>query len=430
MTGKKDYLSSWLKTIQIQNILLSAGITLQIADATRSTGMSLIIAWLCITFLLKLKQTFPATTTQSSFAGYAVLLGLLLAQTGTLIRIEDETGFTQYFCIAAGMAAMACLSNRNRGRLIQWIGASAIPLAAFYLLQTLEVSPLNQNPISEAFTNINELRSVLQETVFAFLATTSFIAIRLSKGVSGRTTASCSLISGIMLCIIIDSRIALLAPLAAIILSYIISHFKRLKIINSSLKYIPLVVTFTGFAIYIYAIVIAPDIGQSLNSDRGRINVAACWLNSVFSGNNSFILGSGYDRSSIMRICTDANVGNTWANSSAGHAHNVFAHFIALHGMTGLISLCILALIYFTYLNRCIKNEIHLLEKANIKKSLIAYSWSEATTTMAIIMTLSAMTTTFYIYNHTLQILIGLALGMPIALEAGSHSRDNTLDTP
>ena len=398
--------------------------------------MSLIIAWLCITFLLKLKQTFPATTNQSSFAGYAALLGLLLAQTGTLIRIEDETGFTQYFCIAAGIAAMASLSNRNRDRLLHWIGASAIPLAAFYLLQTLEISPLNQNPISEAFSDINELRSVLQETVFAFLVTTSFIAVRLSKGVIGRTTALCGLISGILLCLIIDSRIALVAPLIAIFTSYIISHFKRLETINRSLNNIPLIITLAGLAASSYAIVIAPSInpdGLSFTSDRARINVALCWLRSIFSGNNSFLLGSGYDRSNIMNLCTDAKVGNFWitdSSSTAGHAHNVFAHFMALHGITGLISLCILALTYFIYLNRCIKNEIKTSEKKPIKETLIFCSWSEVTITMAIFMALNAMTTTFYIYNHTLQILIGLALGMPIAVEANSQFRDGTQDTP
>ena len=440
MTTRQGNLRALLRTVQLQNLLLLLGITLQIADVTRSTGMSLMIAWLSITFLLKLKQTFPTTPNQGSFAGYGALLGLILVQTGTLVRAEDETGFSQYFCIAAGIAAMASLSHVQRVRLIQWIGASAIPLAVFYLLNILGHPSLIQDPISKAFADIGELRSVLQETVFAFLTTTAFVALRLSKSTLGQSIAIIGLTCGIILCLNIDSRIACISPLLAITLAYIVSHGKRLYNINRSLKNIPLILTSAGLAISSYSIVIAPDLihdSLSLLSDRGRINVALCWLRSIFYGNNHFLLGSGYDRSSIMKLCTDQKVGNFWVfdatgdpSTSAGHAHNVFAHFIALHGMTGLLSLSVLAFIYFTYLYACIKNERDIFKKTNGTILLRSCSWSEATITLAIFMALCSMATTFYIYNHILQILIGIALGMPVAIEANCQPRGSTSDTP
>lgn len=440
MITRDGNLRALLRKAQLHNLLLLSGITLQIADSTRSAGMTLIIAWLCITFLLKLKQTFPTTTNQGSFAGYGALLGLILVQAGTLIRAKDETGFSQYFCIAAGIAAMASLSNCQRVRLIQWIGASAIPLAVFYLLNTLGPPSLIQDPISKAFSDIGELRSVLQETVFAFLTTSALIALRLSKSTVGKTIAVIGLICGALLCLNIDSRLACISPLLAIALAYILSHSKSLRDINRSLKNIPLILTSAGLAITSYSMVIAPDLihdSLSLLSDRGRINVALCWLRSIFYGNNHFLLGSGYDRSTIMSLCTDMKVGNFWVfdatgdpSTSAGHAHNVFAHFLALHGMTGLLSLSVLAFVYFTYLLSCIKNERCILEKANETRLLRSYSWSEATVTLTIFMALCSMATTFYIYNHTLQILIGIAIGMPVAVEANSQFRDGTPETP
>ena len=114
-----------------------------------------------------------------------------------------------------------------------------------------------------------------------------------------------------------------------------------------------------------------------------------------------------------MKRCTDANVGNFWVlepESKAGHAHNVLAHMMGLHGLFGIISLFILACIYF-------KGLIYFgkVEKIFTYLPLNTAPWFEAITTMGIFMIICSMSTTFFIYNHTLQVIIGLALGMPLA---------------
>jgi hypothetical protein len=137
-----------------------------------------------------------------------------------------------------------------------------------------------------------------------------------------------------------------------------------------------------------------------------------CWAGSIFAGNNRFLYGTGHDKTFIMERCTDEKVGNYWQavpGNTTGHAHNVFAHIMGLHGVFGIIAMGLLATIY-------VKGVLYFAKTEEIFASLpISYApWSEAIISMGVFMLVCSMSTTFYIYNHTLQVLIGLALGMPL----------------
>ena len=177
---------------QAHNALLSAGIILQIEHSTKELGVGLTIIWISITFLTKIWQNGNQTNKNQSTL-YALLLGLLLIQTRTILKIEDEYGLTQYFLIGLGIAAAAGLTLQQWKRLLQWMGATSLPLLALFGLQQLDVSTnffqqlgINSTAIVQAFSDIDELRSFLQETVFSFLAISGIIAGRISSSLKGK----------------------------------------------------------------------------------------------------------------------------------------------------------------------------------------------------------------------------------------------------
>ena len=116
-----------------------------------------------------------------------------------------------------------------------------------------------------------------------------------------------------------------------------------------------------------------------------------------------------------MQRCTDEKVGIFWSKPgrTRGHAHNVLAHMMGLHGLFGIFALTILSSVYVKGLIGYIK-----VEKIFNYLPLTVAPWSEAIITMGVFMLICSFSTTFFVYNHTLQVMIGLALGMPLASSA------------
>ena len=414
-----------LSDIQAHNVLLSLGIILQIEHYSKQLGVGLIILWLSIIFLAQITQA-KSTANKNAGTLYAALLGLLLIQTRAILNIEDEFGFTQYFLIALGIAAAASLTLQQQKRLLQWVGGTSVPLLILYILQHFSIHSTylygfnsTLTSVSQAFSNIPELRSYLQETVFSFLAISGLITGRISKSWAEKLICYSSGACGLILCLILESRMAIIAPLISLLIGIAISHTSVLKRFSAKTK-IAIVSSFLASILAItYTVVIAPDMklipGVPLASDRGRVNVALCWANSMLAGDNRFIYGSGHSKEFIMKRCTDRKVGNFWnaapnTNSTAGHAHNVFAHIMGLHGLLGIISLAILGCVYF-------KGLIYFANQERIFDYLpLSYApWSESIITMGLFMFICSMSTTFFVYNHTLQVIIGIGLGMPLA---------------
>ena len=413
---------------QAHNALLSAGIILQIEHSSKQLGVGLIIIWMSITFLAKITERGDQTNKNESSL-YALLLGLLLIQTRTILKIEDEFGLTQYFLIGLGIATAASLRLEQWKRLLQWMGATSIPLLALFALHQLETEVIfvqyfgdNLNSVSQAFSDIDELRSYLQETVFSFLTISGLIAGRISTNSKGRLISYFGAICGFILCLITDSRMAIIAPIISIILGIALSHTRKIRQLKVKTKIIFASTIVASSLAIILTIVIFPVIKitpelPALASDRGRINIALCWANSMFSGDNRFIYGSGHDKEFIMRRCTDEKVGIYWSKPgrTRGHAHNVLAHMMGLHGFFGIIALTLLASVYFKGLIYFIREE-----KIFDYLPLTFAPWSEAIITMGFFMMICALSTSFFVYNHTLQVIIGLSLGMPLTINARS----------
>ena len=165
--------------LQIHNILISAGIILQTEQSTKAVGLGLIILWLGVTFLIPIIYS-QSKSNKGKDTFYAILLGLLLIQARTILRIEDEFGLTQYFLIALGLAAAASLSRKKWLRLLQWMGLTSIPMLILLIGQIIMAKltisiplPAPLPTIAKALVDTPELRSYFQETVFSFLAINS-----------------------------------------------------------------------------------------------------------------------------------------------------------------------------------------------------------------------------------------------------------------
>ena len=408
---------------QAHNALLSAGIILQIEHSTKELGVGLTIIWISITFLTKIWQNGNQTNKNQSTL-YALLLGLLLIQTRTILKIEDEYGLTQYFLIGLGIAAAAGLTLQQWKRLLQWMGATSLPLLALFGLQQLDVSTnffqqlgINSTAIVQAFSDIDELRSFLQETVFSFLAISGIIAGRISSSLKGKIMSYLGAACGFVLCLITDSRMAIIAPILSIILGVALSHTGKIRKLQTKTKIIFASTFMASILSIVLAVAISPVIKTTpdlpaLASDKGRVNIALCWANSMLSGNNRFIYGSGHNKEFIMQRCTDEKVGIFWSKPgrTRGHAHNVLAHMMGLHGLFGIFALTILSSVYVKGLIGYIK-----VEKIFNYLPLTVAPWSEAIITMGVFIMICSFSTTFFVYNHTLQVMIGLALGMPLA---------------
>jgi len=418
-----------LNNFQAQNALLSAGIILQVEHSTKAVGVGLVVLWLTITFLSEIIASQVDSQRERSSL-YALALGLLLIQTRTILRIEDELGLTQYFLIALGIAAGACLSRQKWLRLLQWLGATTIPILILLTAQTISARhgtplliPAPLATIAQALTETSELRSYFQETIFSFLTISALIAGRLSQTRIAKFICYAEGACGLILCQSVESRMAIIAPILGTAIGFGLCHIGTLAKISNKIKLTIVSIFASTLLITVFNVVIAPDLqtatGVALDSDRGRINIALCWAGTMLAGDNRFIYGTGHDRTFIMERCTDESVGNYWQavpGSTTGHAHNVVAHMMGLHGFLGIIALGLLATVY-------IKGALYFAKSEKIFAPIPLGSapWSEAIISMAIFMGVCSLSTTFYIYNHTLQIMIGLALGMPLLRVRASH---------
>jgi O-antigen ligase len=162
-----------------------------------------------------------------------------------------------------------------------------------------------------------------------------------------------------------------------------------------------------------------------MESDVVRIKIASCWLRSIWSGDNRFLLGTGHDTSPIRKLCTDTNIGYIHEfsdTSSSGHAHSTFINLIAHFGLLGLIAIAILIII----LGRSVLNNLKQEANATAQKSLWAPCWSETSITILITIAVCAASNTIYIYNLAIPLVLGLLLAIPLCQNTDTSEAQST----
>ena len=431
MTTPTDFFGAaaraW-KATEPRHLLLYAGLILQLHKDTREISQGLLIIWLTTSWLLEILQPIKAGKPSQRSQLYALATGLLIVESRTIVDNTNDGGVTQFLLIAAGLISTAALSQGQAKRLLQWISLASLTLSIRLLLPLISTYDLTEagtfamykEVFLEGFGDINQLRIIL-----AVLSTSCFTSLRISTSISAKFLSGAAFLSSYFMVVLTGSRMAMIAPLAGILLGWLISHWDTLQALSKRTKRTAIAAIAALITTASIKLVILPDLANGMDSDRVRIQIASCWLRSIWSGDNRFLLGTGHDKSPILKLCTDTNIGlihELSDISSSGHAHNTFVNLIAHFGVLGLIAIAMLIAV----LGRSVL--INLKQEANAKtrKSLWAPCWSETSVTILIAIAVCAASNTIYIYNLAIPLVLGLLLAIPLCQNTETSEAQST----
>ena len=408
-------ISSLLKKLRPLDALLPISIVVQLDKAQNSLSLGLLLIWVALRFLDPVVKNRSRNDNRHSGTVYALFLGLLLFQARAIVTRSDETGISQYLMVALGLAVGFSLGLDAWRRLLQWINlatlAISITLLSHFRLEHGWLQDLNRQLFNEGYGNINRLGVVM-----CLLTISSWASARLSRHRLFQALGACGTVVGYLTCLATESRMAAITPLFAVLASWLILHARPLLKSKTKAK-LPLMIAAGLIPLgTIWTFVILPDLDVGFSGDITRMRLIRCWAGSLFSGQSSLLYGTGHDRSKIMELCSDANIGNIWAGvqGASGHAHNTYAQLIALHGLFGIVAILILVLL----ISRGMIHQCRMAttgDNPDTTPEWASFSWGEACLGFNLTVLIGSLATTIHIYNHVNQLLIGLLLSASLA---------------
>lgn len=301
----------------------------------------LLLVWLIWRLLLQL-QRHPLV---------AVFLLLLGAQAGQFVLERDlqPSSVSDPLVIALGFVAMVGRSDRQWRQALAWISASLVPLLIWALLQDpaqrldLPVGGLNR---------LGFLLGLLQLASWA------------SGWLAGRTVSRWFFHGLALLAIPLllrnGSRVALLAPLLAVIATVLLALWRnphwlpqpwqRWRRWRAPILSVALGASVVGAVAAAQLWYLNPTMpGGNVLSDRGRVDTALCWMRQpARRGDKKFVFGLGYNEN-VQRYCNGrkiASLREAGRPEGLPHAHNSFAQIAAENGLLGVLSfLALMALV-------------------------------------------------------------------------------------
>jgi O-antigen ligase len=416
------------KASEPRHLVLCAGLILQLHKDTRELSHGLLIIWLATSWLLEILQPNKEGKPSQRSQLYALATGLLIVESRTIVENTNDGGVTQFLLIAAGLISTAALSQGRAKRLLQWISLASLtlsvrlllPLIFSYGLTEAGTFAMNKEVFLEGFGDIHQLRIIL-----AVLSASCFTSLRISKSISAKFLSGAAFLSSYAMVVLTGSRMAMIAPLVGILLGWLISHWHTLQALSKRTKRTAIAAVAALVTTASIKLVILPDLAGGMKNDRIRIQIASCWLRSIWSGDNRFLLGTGHDKSPILKLCTDTNIGyiHEFSDiSSSGHAHNTFINLIAHFGLLGFIAIAMLTVI----LGKSVLNNLKQEANATAKKSLWAPCWSETSITILITIAVCAASNTIYIYNLAIPLVLGLLLAIPLCQNTETNEVQST----
>ena len=405
-----------LNQLEIQHSILSIAIILQFFRNQRELSMGLLLIWITINWLIPLKDSLNSKRLVNRGCTYAVALSLILIQVRTIVENQDENGITQFLLIVSGVATTISLDRDRAKCLLQWLSLTTVlgsivvllPLLTYYEFTELGVEALNQEVFKEGFGDINQLR-----IVFAFFTITSIATARISRSSAAKLIAATAACLGYIVIFATESRMSQIAiPLGAFG-GWLFSHWSVIRASKRRTAKLLLATLAISLASFVWKIAVGQDLSNGMMSDRGRLALIQCWGTSILSGSNRFLMGFGHDKAPIRKLCTDYNIGYFDGNdtiSSSGHAHNTLINIFAHYGILGMIAVGILCIL----IGRAIAINSRQDRSQLQNKSLLSTSWTECTTSIIISISICAFSNTIYIYNHAIQILLGLLIALPL----------------
>ena len=398
-------MASRIQDTHPEHLLLAAAIALGPFREHRDYSLGFAILWLSLHWVRALWATRHVTHPGLKTLIPGIALGLLLIQSRMLLTMEDHEGPTRYLIIASALLIGHKLSLTNWKSLLQWITAGALAAETILYLNWsiggfASLYYTNKDALGEGFGGINMLGTVL-----ATFTTCSAYSLRISKTLLPRLMACLTLFTSYSLCLASESRLSAITPLLAIFFSWVLSEgWPKARRLRPSIK-IPVLCAISSIpTIAIWNLAISPDLARGMAADNERLQIWKCSIsNSLLAGNNRIAYGNGFDWTSIREAC--------------GHwqAHSSYIHFLSMHGLLGLISLLVIALIIL----KGIRTHLH---HRSFPRSLWHSSWGEVSLGCIFIVMLTGTTTTTYLGGYLNPLLIGLMLSTALAPLPGCDS--------
>ncbi len=257
-----------------------------------------------------------------------ILLSLLVINAGLIIQDQDVKpgGPSDYLIIAISFSAGYQRTRQQWKTSLAWISSCAIPLLIFSLKAGEAMIEANS---SFAGFNINKIGFLA-----GLLSVLSYGLLRQANCKLPRACALAFMASALWVAILAESRSAIAAPLAVIVIDRLLSlrwtpKKEVLTMLASTLAF--LITTYSWYGDF------APT-GNSL-SDLNRIETIKCWAGAPLANSNGSILfGDGFSNAArglcgLDRIPSLAVMGKS---KGLAHAHNLYAQLFSETGLLGL----------------------------------------------------------------------------------------------
>ncbi len=413
---------SLLRTLRPLDALLPCSLVLHLYKTNSALSQGLLLIWVAIRFLEPVFQNRGKVDSRHLGTAYALFTGLLLFQAHTIAIRADKVGFSQYLMVAIGLAVGFTLNLKAWRILLQWMNIATLSICTVLLshFQSHEMwigiiqgdgimSSVNDEIFAKGYGGINRIATML-----CLLTIASWASARLSKSRFFQILGGLGTCIGYFTCLASESRMAAIAPITGIIISWLIIHGRSLLRSSNRKNLIIRAILILGPFFAIGTFVVGSDLDVGFSGDLTRLKLIRCWLSSVYKTKISNIVW-GNSREKVMSLCSNNNIGNADDTKRAiGHAHNTFAHITGLHGLFGIIAICILIIvIYRGMISQILHSRITF--KSISSNPITNFSWGEACLGFNLTILICSLTTTIHIYNHVNQLLIGLLLSASLA---------------
>lgn len=331
-----------------------------------------------------------------------LFISLLLLQLRVLLTMPDNDGSIRYLLVAFAILIGANISRKSWQMLFQHFTISGLIIALNYWLNWHPGSDIwlieaNKYIFKEGFGGINMLMSVLN--IFFLIST---YTLRMSYKKTTKIFSSLTAFATFSLCLASNSRMAAIAPILALFISWFCSSgrhkIKQFSTINR-LIYLGWCIITPLLACWYF--VVKPDWQSGMLSDKTRIQIWACSLkNSILDGNNKIAFGNGYEWLPIKESC--------------GHwqAHSSYIHFLSMHGVLGILGIIAIMLLV-------VKGIRGQLRQNPQTSSFWLCSWSESALGCILLVAITALSSTTYLGGYLNPLLIGLILSMGLVPTQG-----------
>lgn len=394
----------WLRRWLPLDALLPVIICLHAYKDARDSANALLVIWMAWHLFFPLVERFVTSDRSGPvLPNVAIFLALLLVNARSISLRDDPAGPSQFLLIALGVVIGSLLSEWGWQSVLAWLGISTIPLGALFLWQGVASgSPLSLGAVEQIYTSFLAGHGGISRfaTLVMLLTLCAWYGLLLRSQRTLRLLGVVAVLSGYLLCLGSESRVAQLGVPLALVASWLVLMLKgRPKRFN---RRVLLAVISTPLVLAFWWFVVGPEAAENRMSDFRRMEAARCWLSMMVSGRNRFIFGVGYGSEKPNRFCHHI-VDFRGELGTIGHAHNTFAQMAGQHGILGILALVIVIVLVVLGLRRQLGGL-----RVTLPLRPGTTPWAQVSLGLNFALAFNALVTTIHISNQVNQVLIGL----------------------